>query len=142
MKSKNAVRIFALAVTVVSAAFLHACTGSQEARTPGIPNAATLKAGEALFFQCLACHTTGQNEFHSLGPNLWGIFGSKAGAKPGFMYSDALKNSNMIWTDVTMDKWLEKPSTFIAHNIMAYAGMPKEQDRATLIAYLKSITSE
>ena len=133
------------AVSALGVLLLAACTGNgslAEADTPPAADAETLKAGEMLFFQCIACHTTGPGEPDMQGQNLAGVFGKEAGAKPGFPYSDALVNSGVTWTPETMDEWLRKPSEFIPGNIMAYVGMPKAEDRAALVAYLKAATAE
>ncbi len=73
-----------------------------------------------------------------LGPNLWGVYGSKAAAKPDFAYSVALKNSGIVWTDDTLSKWLTGPAKFLPGSKMAFPGLPDEADRQAVIAYLKS----
>ena len=124
-------------------AFLVACVGTPEVpAAPSRLDPATVKAGEALFFQCVACHTVARNDAQLVGPNLWGVFGAKAGRRPGFAYSGALKESNITWTDETMAKWLESPSTFIPNNTMAAVGVTKKEDQDALIAYLKAATVE
>lgn len=119
------------------------CVNSADVVAPSaaVPDPEQLKAGETLFFQCIACHTTGRNEPHMQGPNLQDIFGSPAGQKAGFPYSEALASSDVVWNENTMDEWIQKPSEFIPGNMMAYIGMPNADDRTALIAYLKSVTS-
>ena len=65
--------------------------------------------GRKLYFQCRACHSLKKNEPHKIGPNLFGVFNSKAGTRDGFIYSTALMNSNLIWDIDNLDHWLEKP---------------------------------
>ena len=101
---------------------------------------ATLKRGERLFIQCRACHSLEKDGKHKVGPNLWGMFGAKAGAKEGFNYSDAVKKSNITWTAKELDEWLTKPNDYLPGNKMAFVGVRKPEDRVALIAYLKANT--
>ncbi|MDA5192830.1 c-type cytochrome [Govanella unica] len=98
------------------------------------------KRGQILYVQCKACHTLKAGEPNRVGPNLHGMFGSKAAYVEGFKYSEALKNADLVWTVETMDKWLEKPSNLVPGTKMAYMGMKKKDDREKLIAYLKQET--
>lgn len=95
--------------------------------------------GEKLFARCRACHAleAGQNK---VGPSLHGIFGREAGTVEGFNYSNALKSTDIVWSDETMDPWLENPREYIPGNKMVFPGLRKEQDRQDLIAYLKEAT--
>lgn len=101
---------------------------------------ATLKRGERLFIQCRACHTLEKDGKHKVGPNLYGMFGAKAGAKEGFKYSDAVLKSNITWTAKELDEWLTKPNDYLPGNKMAFVGVRKPEDRVALIAYLKKNT--
>lgn len=104
---------------------------------------ADLQRGQRLFLQCRACHSLAEGEAHRpSGPNLWGMFGSLAGQREGFNYSDALKNSGVVWTPATIEEWLARPSTFVPGNRMAFAGVRTELDRTHLIAYLLQATSD
>lgn len=104
------------------------------------PDEAALKQGQRVFLMCRSCHTTEADGRHKVGPNLHGIFGSKAGTKEGFKYSDAVKNSGIVWSEKSVDEWLTKPKDFLPGNKMAFAGVPKESDRKALIAYLEDQT--
>ena len=102
---------------------------------------ADVKRGQTLYFQCRACHTLNEGGANKVGPNLWGLLGKTAGVEPGFAYSDALKNSGIVWTPETLDGWFEQPATFLPGNIMVFVGVKKPQDRADLIAYLQQSTA-
>ena len=102
---------------------------------------ATLKLGQRVFLLCRACHTVGKDEGNKIGPNLYGVFGSKAGSKPNFRYSDALVRSGVVWNDQTLDKWLTNPTAFIPGTRMPFAGVHDEEERKAVIAYLKHETS-
>ena len=99
-------------------------------------------AGKRVFLKCRTCHNIERDGSHTTGPNLWGVFGRKAGSAPDFAYSDSLKNSGIVWSEETIDQWLSKPTTFLPGNKMAFAGLPKEEDRAAVLAYLRKKTAE
>jgi len=98
--------------------------------------------GRKLYFQCRACHSLKQNEPHKIGPNLFGVFNSKAAKSDGFIYSTALINSNLIWDVNNLDRWLEKPYELIPGNKMIFSGMKNKNDRSDLLAYLYKETTE
>ena len=102
---------------------------------------ADLKRGQTLFLQCRACHSLGEGEPHKVGPNLYGMFGQAAGIAPVFAFSEALKNSGLVWSTENMDPWLERPSTLIPGNKMVFIGIKDPADRASLIAYLEQATA-
>lgn len=98
--------------------------------------------GRKAFRICAACHTV-EKGVHRTGPSLAKFWGRKAGTIDGFRrYSEALKGSDAIWNEKTLDKWLKNPKTFIPGNRMVFTGMDKEAERADLIAFLKRISEE
>jgi cytochrome c len=82
---------------------------------------------------CAGCHTMDRN---LAGPAHRGVFGRKAGLAPGFDYSPAVKNSNVVWNEKTLDKWLADPEAFIPGQKMGIA-LESAKDRADVIEYLK-----
>jgi cytochrome c len=98
------------------------------------------EAGKRQFAVCEACHTIAKDGPTVVGPNLHNIIGRKAGTLPGFAFSDAIKNSNVVWNETTLDQYLTKPSAFIPLNKMAFIGIAKPEVRANIIAYLKQAT--
>jgi cytochrome c len=96
--------------------------------------------GEKVFAKCKACHTVeaGKNK---VGPSLAGLFGRTAGTAAGYNYSDAMKNSGIVWSDETLHKYLEKPKDMVAGTKMAFPGLREAQDRDDVIAYLKQATA-
>jgi len=94
--------------------------------------------GKRVFARCMACHTVqeGQNR---VGPSLYGIVGREAGSVEGFNYSDANANSGITWTEEVMFEYLEAPQEYIPGTRMIFPGLPSAQDRADVIAYLKSV---
>lgn len=94
--------------------------------------------GQALFQeQCSACHTIAKGGPNGLGPNLYGIVGSKSFSASGFAYSDAVKSkAGQPWTAAALDAWLKSPASFAPGTHMAYPGIKNDQTRADMIAYL------
>lgn len=90
--------------------------------------------GEEIYTRCQACHALA---YERVGPRHCGLFGRQAGTVPGFVYSDAMKNSKIIWNEDTLNKFLADPMAMVPGTAMGYAGVPDAQERSDLIAYLK-----
>ncbi|MBX3496423.1 MAG: cytochrome c family protein [Parvibaculum sp.] len=102
-----------------------------------------LALGEKLFARCKACHTLDEGGKNVIGPNLHGIFGTTAGTREGVTYSKAMKakgEEGLVWDDETMSAYLEKPSAVVPGTSMAFPGLRKPEERASLIAFLKRET--
>jgi cytochrome c len=95
------------------------------------------KAGKVVFIQCQACHSIKEGE-NRVGPSLYGKIGKTAGQVPGFKYSDANKNSGIVWTEEKLFEYLKNPRAVIPGTTMAFAGIPDPQKRADVIAFLKA----
>jgi cytochrome c len=83
--------------------------------------------------RCTGCHAMDADRE---GPRLSGVYGRKAGSIAGFAYSKGLKNSDMTWTDATLEKWLSDPDMMIPDNNMSFS-VPKSEERRDLIAFLR-----
>ena len=116
-------------------------TFSSNGKITELASTGDLERGRKLFIQCRACHSLRQGEPHKVGPNLYGIFNSKAATREGFNYSDEFIASTIVWNFSTLNLWLEKPYVLIPGNRMVFSGMNKEKDRLDLIAYLHQETS-
>ena len=89
--------------------------------------------GADLYDRCRACHSLARNR---TGPKHCGLIGRPAGAVPGFAYSEAMAASGLVWTPVTLDRFLEAPFDALPGTAMGYDGIKDPQERADLIAYL------
>jgi cytochrome c len=98
---------------------------------------ADAKKGETIFNKCKACHKVDGSD--SVGPHLNGIVGRAVGSVAGFAYSDGVKNHGGTWDPKSLDTWIENPKKDIPGTKMTFAGLPKVEDRANLIAYLATI---
>lgn len=100
------------------------------------------EAGRKAFRVCVACHSVKKGA-HRTGPSLADIWGRKAGTIDGFRrYSRALKNSDIVWNENTLDKWLKNPKAFIPGNRMVFRGVNDQAGRADMIAFLKGLSGE
>lgn len=107
------------------------------ASLPAPYNTGDLDNGKAKFAMCRSCHTIVQGGANLTGPNLYGVFGRKAGSVADYKYSEAVKNAGFTWDAEHLDKWLAEPRTFLPGTKMTFAGLKAEKDRVDLIAYLK-----
>jgi cytochrome c len=105
--------------------------------SPALAAEGDAKAGETVFKKCVACHNMAKPPKNGIGPSLIGVIGRKAGAVEGFKYSDAMKNSTVVWDDAALDGYLKDPKGFIPNNKMVMAPLSKPDERANVIAYLK-----
>ena len=107
-------------------------------------NAADAAHGEVVFKQCKICHQVGPGAKATIGPEQNNLIGSKAGSRPGYNYSPAMKaagEKGLVWDEDTLNKYLENPKAVVPGTKMIFAGLKKPEDRADVIAYLKTQTS-
>ena len=93
-------------------------------------------SGEKIFKKCAACHSINKGGKHKIGPALYNVFGRKVGAVEDYKYSKALIAYEKDWTFEELNGFLIKPAKHIKGTKMAYAGLRKEADRASVIKYL------
>lgn len=118
----------AAALLAASAAML-ASTGASDAGDP--------RLGEVLFrSNCEICHAVDQ-PLNVFGPHLVDVFGREAGAVPGYRYSYEMRVSGIVWDEETLDALMVDPQKLVPGTIMYYRGLPKAEDRAHIIAFLR-----
>ncbi|MFM8543300.1 MAG: c-type cytochrome [Chakrabartia sp.] len=88
------------------------------------------------FAQCAACHAVAKGGPNGLGPNLWGVAGTKAGELAGYQFSPALKASGIVWDEESLNKWLENPRALVPGNKMSFSGIRDEAKRKELVTWL------
>lgn len=89
---------------------------------------------------CTACHTFNEGGRNGVGPNLYGVVGGAHAHQQGFNYSDALKSKKGDWTFDELNEWLHKPASFAPGTRMTFAGITSDQQRADVIAYLRTLS--
>ena len=92
--------------------------------------------GEKVFKKCAACHSIIKGGKNAIGPALYNVVGRKVGAVQDYKYSKALAAYDKEWTFDELNGFLKKPAKYIKGTKMAYAGLRKESDRASVIKYL------
>ena len=100
-----------------------------------------IAAGEAAFRKCQVCHDVGENARNKLGPSLNGLDGRKAGTVEGYDYSEANKNSGIVWSEAAFKEYLVNPSAKMPGTKMMFSDK-NEQEIADLWVYLKQFGSD
>ena len=108
------------------------------AEAPKVVKAAVV-ARPASFAMCQTCHSTGQGEAHRIGPNLFGVVGAKAGSKPGFNSSDAMKESGIAWSRDRLDAFIAAPRAVVPGTKMVIAGPKDAAKRKEIVDYLATL---
>ena len=95
-----------------------------------------IASGEKIFKKCAACHSIVKDGKNKIGPALYNVVGRKVAAVSDYKYSKALTGYEKNWTFEELNGYLLKPATWIKGTKMAFAGLRKEKDRASVIKYL------
>ena len=101
-----------------------------------------LAAGEQSFKKCLPCHSVGEGAANKVGPHLNGLEGRKAGTTPEYSYSDANKNSGLVWSDAVFKEYIKNPMGQMPGTKMAFPGIKNETEINNLWAYLKQFGAD
>jgi cytochrome c len=117
-----------------------ACTALLLLGSSALAAAGDASRGQRLFRACAACHALARDK-NMTGPSLAGVWNRKAGELKSFhRYSPALKSSDIVWNDDTLDAWIKDPRGMIPGTTMTFPGMKDAQARADLLAFLKEAT--
>ena len=92
--------------------------------------------GKTIAKKCIGCHSVSKGGGNKIGPALWGVIGRKVGSVSKYKYSKTMGGFGKNWNFEAMNNFLIKPKDYIKGNKMAFAGISKEKDRASLILYL------
>ena len=95
-----------------------------------------IATGEKVFKKCAACHSIVKGGKNNIGPALYNVVGRDVGAVSDYKYSKALAAYGKAWTFEELNGYLIKPAKWIKGTKMAFAGLRKEKDRASVILYL------
>ena len=101
---------------------------------------ADVQTGERIFYQCAACHNAGADQGHRIGPNLWEVVARPIASSEGFDYSAALQALSGQWDFQTLDRFLADPIAYAPGTKMAFPGIKDGQQRAHLLAYLRTLS--
>ena len=110
-----------------------------EAAAAEPPDPRLVARGKRLYVFCRACHATEEVQGSKIGPNLAGIMDRPVASLKDSLYSDALKQQDFVWDEEKMDIWLLRPATLVPGTSMGFVGLPREENRAAIIAYLKTL---
>jgi cytochrome c len=117
-------------------------SGAEEAPAEAVDAVALVAAadpvaGETVFKKCAACHKLdGSN---AVGPHLDGVVGRDIGSVEGFRYSAGMAGVEGVWDDNALYAFLQNPKGYVPGTSMSFAGLPKSEDRASVIAYLAGV---
>src|SRR6195952_1671951 len=119
--------------------------GKEVAAAPSEPiekllQTASVEKGAASAKKCAACHTFEKDGPNRVGPNLDGVVGDHRGEGRGFNFSAAMKAKGGTWTDQDLSQFISNPKGFVPGTAMGFAGIPKDSERADVIAYLHTLS--
>lgn len=130
-------RAYAIGGDAAAAEAPAADTAAADPAYADVAAAADPAAGEKIFGKCKTCHKI--DGTNATGPHLNGVVNRARGTVEGFGYSDAMKSKNDPWTPENLYVFLKNPKADVPGTKMGFAGLPKPEDRANVIAYLSTL---
>ena len=104
--------------------------------------AGDVEAGRRGFAKCASCHQTGPSARAAFGPQLNGIIGRPAGTTTDYQYSDAMKNSGVVWTRDKLAAYIEAPKKVVSGTRMIFWGISDQEKIDNLLAYLATFQAQ
>ena len=123
-------------VEVVAVSTTGSSSKSEQIDVSALMAMADLDHGKKVFKKCAACHSINQGGGNKIGPALYNVVGREVGGVSDYKYSKSLVAYGKEWTFEELNGFLIKPATWIKGTKMAFAGLKKEKDRASVIAYM------
>ena len=109
----------------------------------GAAAAGDAEAGGKIFSKtCGGCHSIGENARSGFGPHLNGVIGRQAGSLPGYQFSEAMKNSGVVWTPETLAAYIEAPKKVVKGTRMIFWGISDPEKIANLLAYIETFKDQ
>jgi len=119
---------------ILAAGLIAACTGAASAQD--------VAKGEISFHKCLPCHSIGDDAQNKIGPELNGLDGRHSGSVPDFEYSDANKNSGIVWNEAKFKEYIQDPRGVVPGTKMIFAGIKKPDEINDLWAYVSQFNAD
>jgi cytochrome c len=128
-------------IEVAEAAPEAAAAPAGPVQIPSFLAAASVEKGASLVKPCVMCHTFEKGGANKIGPNLWGVVGAERARATGFAYSKVFTDmADKSWDFQALSEYLTKPAAYAPGNKMAFAGIAKPEDRASVLLYLNSMS--
>lgn len=118
------------------ALLVFACSAGPAAEPEPVNEPKVALSGQQLFVACSGCHVIDQGETHLVGPDLFGIIGRRAGAAPGFAYSPALAQSEIVWNRGSLTAWILATEQLVPGTWMLYHNILEPQEVNDLVDFL------
>jgi cytochrome c len=130
-------------VRLIAALSGMACVLSSHSSLSQEPQGKETAAEQQVFNNaCRTCHTIKEGD-NRQGPNLHKIIGRKAGSLPDYSYSSAMKEADFVWDKEKLERFIASPEEVVpGNNMKPYGGLASADDRAKVIAYLQSVSTD
>lgn len=127
------------AAPVLLALLLHAGAPLAARAAMAAMAAGNVEAGKAAFRKCASCHQVGPSARGGFGPQLNGVLGRRAASTTDYKYSDAMRQSGIVWNEQTLGAFLRGPGDVVPGTRMRFWGISDAQQIADLLAYLRTL---
>ena len=131
----------AVIIGAVGVAYLMLSASSSVAQKP-LRQDGDVESGQLAFNNaCRTCHTTSEGD-NRLGPHLYKIVGRKAGSLQNYGYSSGMKSADFVWDEAKLNRFIANPDEIVpGNNMKPFGGLASADDRAKILAFLRSLTT-